>query len=115
MQRDKDIIEFTIESISKIEEYVAYKDEELFLRDDILKDACITRLIMIGEYTSKISEDLKNRFSNIEWQLIKAARNYYVHVYRGIDWLRVWETIQRELPPLKQKFIAIKKDLENNL
>jgi uncharacterized protein with HEPN domain len=46
---------------------------------------------------------LKATFSEVEWQLIKSSRNYYVHVYRGIDWRRVWETLLNDIPELKIK------------
>jgi len=78
-------------------------DEDNFLRNEEKKDACLTRLILIGEYSAKISDELKSKFSEIEWQLIKATRNYYVHVYRGIDWRRVWETLVKDIPVLKIK------------
>ena len=58
---------------------------------------------MIGEYSARISDNLKNKFTDIEWQLMKATRNYYVHVYKGIDWKRVWETIQTDIPVFENK------------
>ena len=66
---------------------------------------------MIGEYSARISDDLKDKFTDVEWQLMKSTRNYYVHVYRGIDWLRVWETIQKDIPPLKIKVEKILSQL----
>jgi len=38
---------------------------------------------------------------------MKATRNYFVHVYRGIDWRRVWETLQSDIPKLKIKIEKI--------
>ena len=90
MNRDLDFLEFLIECINYLELYIEGVDEDSFLRNQEKKDACLTRLIMIGEYSGKISDELKNKFSDIEWQLMKSTRNYYVHVYRGIDWRRVW-------------------------
>ena len=104
MKIDIEYLEFLVESINVIEYYIENVSEEEFLRNIEKKDACLTRLIMIGEYSGKISEDTKSKFTDIEWQLMKAARNYYVHAYRGIDWVRVWDTIVNDLPPLKSKF-----------
>ncbi len=66
---------------------------------------------MIGEYSAKISDELKSKFSEVEWQTMKAARNYQVHVYRGIDWRRVWETLERDIPELKIKVEKIVANL----
>jgi len=70
---------------------------------EMVKDATLTRLMVLGEYSAHINDELKDRFSDIQWQLIKAARNYYAHVYRGVDWLMVWEVVKTELPTLKIK------------
>jgi len=86
-------------------------DEDDFLRNEEKKDACLTRIVMIGEYSARISDDLKNKFTDVECQLMKSTRNYYVHVYRGIDWLRVWETIKKDIPPLKIKIEKILSQL----
>jgi len=107
MNRDLDILEFLIDCINHLETYVANIEEEDFLRNQEKKDACLARIIVFGEYSAKISNELKNKFSDIEWQLMKATRNYFVHVYRGINWRRVWETIQNDIPGLKIKIEKI--------
>ena len=107
MNRDLDILEFLIDSINHLESYIENVDEESFLRNEEKKDACLTRIVVLGEYSARISDELKNKFSDIEWQLMKATRNYFVHVYRGIDWCRVWETLQSDIPGLKIKIEKI--------
>src|SRR4051794_8780831 len=94
-----------------LEKYTKDVDEDGFLRNKEKKDACLTRIVMIGEYSARISENLKEKFSDIEWQLMKSTRNYYVHVYKGIDWRRVWETIQVDIPALKLKVEKILSQL----
>lgn len=61
------------------------------------------KLLVIGEYSSRISDSQKNRFTEVEWQLLKAARNYYAHAYGNVTWLRVWETLNEDIPQLKKK------------
>lgn len=103
MNRDLDILEFLIDSINHLESYIENVDEDSFLRNEEKKDACLTRIVVLGEYSARVSDEIKNKFSDIEWQLMKATRNYFVHVYRGIDWRRVWETLQTDIPKLKIK------------
>ena len=103
MKSDLPYLKLVNESIDKIFEYLDGCTEDEFYSDDQKKDACLTRLIVIGEYGSKISENLRTKFSEIEWQQIKAARNFYVHLYNYIDWTKVWDTIQTDLPVLKIK------------
>ncbi len=112
MNRDLDYLEFVLECIDHLESYTNNVDEDTFLRDEEKKDACLTRIVMIGEYSSRISESLKDRFTDVEWQLVKSTRNYYVHVYRGINWRRVWETIDKDIPSLKIKIEKILSQLQ---
>lgn len=111
MNRDLDYLEFLLECIEHLENYTNNVDEDSFLRDEEKKDACLTRIVMIGEYSARISDSLKDKFTDVEWQLMKSTRNYYVHVYRGINWRRVWETIQKDIPPLKIKVEKILSQL----
>lgn len=112
MNRDVEYLEFVLECIEHIEGYTKGVDEDSFLRNEEKKDACLTRIVVIGEYSARISEDIKNKFTDVEWQLLKATRNYYVHVYRGIDWRRVWETIEKDIPLLKIKVEKILSQLQ---
>ena len=94
-------------SIEQIFTYLSGIDKEKFLQNDLLKDACLTRLMVIGEYSGKVSEVTKNRFPDVEWQQMKVARNFYIHDYGKINWEMVWETIQTYLPALKPKIETI--------
>src|SRR6185503_14968019 len=103
LERDFDILKYLLEQIYVIEKYVGGYDEDLFLRDSKTKDAVLTRLMALGEYGTRIDETTKNRFPEIDWKSIKAARNYYTHAYRGIDWILVWNVVVEEIPDLKTK------------
>lgn len=107
-----EILNYLIRQIEVIQKYTEGLDEELFLRDDLVKDASLMRLLVLGEYSSKLEDDLKDRFSEVQWQMIRAARNYYAHAYKGVDWRLVWETIDGDLPGLKQRFEHIIEVLE---
>jgi len=113
MKSDKELLVFVLEQINILETFYQNKDEEAFLRDPVLKDACLMKLLVIGEYASKISNEQKRRFSEIEWELLKASRNYYAHVYGSVTWPRVWETLDKNIPELKRKIEHIIEVLEN--
>jgi uncharacterized protein with HEPN domain len=110
---DRETLNYILGQIITLEAFYFGKDEEIFLRDDILKDACMMKLIVIGEYSSKLSEDLRKKFNEVEWQILKSARNFYVHAYGSISWIRVWETLSENIPELKAKIEKIIHSLEN--
>src|SRR5215469_4026631 len=77
-----------LEFIGKIWKYTEeIKDaEELYeLNDQMNLNASLTLFANIGENVSKITDNLKNEYSNIEWKQIKDFRNRIVHDYVGID------------------------------
>jgi uncharacterized protein with HEPN domain len=95
-----------LEYIGKIWKYTEKtKDaEELFeLNDQMNLNASLTLLSNIGENVSKITEQLKQEYSNIEWIKIKDFRNRIVHDYIGIDLAIVYEIISKDLHILKPK------------
>ena len=58
------------------------------------------------ESTQRLSETVTTTHPEIEWRRISAFRNVLVHAYLGIDLERIWEIIQRDIPPLKQAILA---------
>lgn len=52
---DKEQIIYILEQISVIEQYLEGKDEDMFYRDAMLKDACFARLLVLGEHTGRLS------------------------------------------------------------
>lgn len=100
-ERDLGIVKYLLEHIVAIQQYTEGYDDDLFYRDNKTKDAVLTRLMALGEYSSQLDQSLKERFSMIDWRSIKAARNYYTHVYKGIDWVLVWNVLVLEIPELK--------------
>ena len=107
-----ELFQYLAEQIEAIRTFTAGFDEDGFLRNDLVKNASLMKLIVLGEYSAHVDERLKIRFSEVEWQHIKAARNYYAHVYNGIDWRMVWEVIDQQISPLKLKIEHIIEVLE---
>ena len=56
----------------------------------------------MSESTQRLSEALKAMHPEVEWERIVAFRNVLVHDYLGIDLERLWEIIQRDVPPFKR-------------
>ncbi|MFT4060919.1 MAG: DUF86 domain-containing protein [Edaphocola sp.] len=111
-ERDVVLFEMMLKHIVSIENYLLDVGEDDFLNDEQKQDACLMKLIVIGEKTIKISEGTKQKFPQIDWKIIKAARNFYVHVYDGIEWAYIWELFKTDLKKLKEDILNIMKELE---
>lgn len=69
----------------------------------MMRFACIKQMEIIGEASNYISDNLKEKFTTIEWSQIVGMRNVFVHEYFGIDSSLVWEIIKKDIPELKEK------------
>ena len=55
---------------------------------------------IIGEAASKVTQETRERYTELPWANIIAMRNRLIHVYFDIDLDRVWDTVTDDLPPL---------------
>jgi uncharacterized protein with HEPN domain len=102
-----------LEYIGKIWKYTEEVNdaEELFeLNEQLNLNASLTLLANIGENVSKLSDTLKQEYSNIKWQQIKDFRNRIVHDYLGIDLAIVYEIITNDLKIIKTEIEKIIKE-----
>jgi uncharacterized protein with HEPN domain len=54
--------------------------------DDILRNAVLRQLMVIGEAASNLSEELRSTLPEIPWRQIRGFRNHAVHAYFSLDW-----------------------------
>jgi len=57
---------------------------------------------IIGEASSKIPQDIRDKYPFIEWRKIADLRNILAHEYFGIDYEIMWEIIKDKLPDLQK-------------
>ena len=95
-----------LDAVNKIARYVNGVSFETFKNNDMMVDAVVRELEIIGEAASKI--DLKFRVQNtdVPWKKIVGMRNYLIHEYFGVSKKIVWETCQSELPELKKQILS---------
>jgi len=100
--RDYYILLSLIETIQKIELYSTnYNSAEEFYNNTRDFDASMMNFIVIGENVGKLSENIKEQNSQINWNKIYGFRNIIAHHYFGINVDIVWEIIKDDLPELK--------------
>jgi uncharacterized protein with HEPN domain len=73
---------------------------EEFNESDLLQNAVMRPLEIIGEAASRISEEIQEAHPEIPWGLMIGLRNRLVHEYFHIQVATVWDTIQRDLKEL---------------
>ncbi len=102
MKDDKAYLEHILLCISKIYNYTKEVDKEGFMNDDMIQDAVIRNIEIIGEATKKISDNLKSTYFEIPWKEMAGMRDKLIHDYMGVDIDVIWQTIKTDLPELEQ-------------
>lgn len=85
-------------------------DFEKFKDSSVFSNACCMCVLQIGELCKVVSDELKNEITIIPWRSWCGIRDIFAHQYSNLDYQSAWETIQEDLPLLKEN---IKKALES--
>ncbi len=96
-------------SIRRIKKYTAGLTLEKLKNDDLVIDAVVRNLEIIGEAAKNIPVSVKEKNKNIEWKKISGLRNILAHEYFGVDVEIVWDIIKNKLPELKKEIKLIKE------
>ncbi len=78
--------------------------EEL-LKNEVLLDSIMFRLIQISENSDKLTEAFKEKYSAIPWRAVKGMRNRIVHQYGDVDLSVIYETVLHDVPILLNTII----------
>ncbi|MCF6352459.1 MAG: DUF86 domain-containing protein [Cyclobacteriaceae bacterium] len=70
-------------------------------------DSVIIKLMNIGESAKNLSNDLKDKNPEIDWNGMYNLRNIISHAYHNLDVDIVWDIVKNELPINKKQIEKI--------
>ena len=114
-QRLPDYLGHILEAIERIQRYVKDIDEAAFLASQIVQDAVIRNLEVVGEASRNIERahpDFAAAHPELPLTLANDMRNALSHGYFKVDLEIVWKTIRSDLPPLHALVNALREGLE---
>jgi uncharacterized protein with HEPN domain len=112
-ERDVVYLRHIRDAAHQIQGYVQGVNESEFRDDEMLQDALIRQLSIIGEAAGQLSEETRKDAPSIPWTDIYGMRNKLVHDYLGVDLDAVWDTVQEDLPPLLDSVQALIDEAED--
>lgn len=109
---DKQRLIHILESIEEIEKYTTGENLENFMQNSMMKFASVKQIEIIGEAANHITEETKNKFSEIQWRQITGLRHVLVHEYFGVDSTLIWQIIVDDIPALKMNIQEVLSSME---
>ena len=95
------------DAIDKIESYVCGVDFDHFASNDMMIDAVVRELAIIGEATNNLSDSFRKNNPEIPFRDIIDMRNILIHDYAGVNVKVVWDTCRKNLPELRRFVVRI--------
>jgi uncharacterized protein with HEPN domain len=103
---DKAYLQDILANIKILEGFLQGIGRDEFFSDLEKQFASARALEIIGEASAKLSEDFRERQSEVDWRGMKSMRNLLIHEYAYVDADEVWKACQQDLPDLKAKILA---------
>lgn len=100
MKDDLVYIEHIQSCIDSILRYAKGLDYDSFLEKQIVQDAIVRQLEIIGEATKRVSTEFRNSNPQIPWKVMAGMRDKLIHDYFDVDFRMVWSTTKEDIPEL---------------
>jgi uncharacterized protein with HEPN domain len=101
--RVPDYLSHILRAIERIDRYTADMDEVSFLTNEMVQDAVIRNIEIMGEAAGnilRVDPAFAAQHPEIPWQVMYTMRNRVSHGYDKVDLPIVWKTIRGDLARL---------------
>lgn len=103
MKDDSVFVSHISEAIRTIESYIGNATHDDFIANGMLQDAVVRQLEIVGEASRNLSDETRNKFTEIPWGQIIGMRNRLIHAYFQVDVELVWDIVCNDLPELRRQ------------
>ena len=100
------------EAMADARRFAEGHDLEDFVDDRQLRYAIERALEIVGEATSNLSDEVKERDSSLPWSEMRGLRNIVAHAYHRVDPARIWQVVVRDLPQTHQKIQNLLEEVQ---
>ncbi|HCM96590.1 MAG: nucleotidyltransferase [Chloroflexi bacterium GWB2_49_20] len=81
---------------------------EQFKKNELIYDAVLRNLEIIGEASKHVPEDIQEKFPQIEWRKIAGFRDIVAHEYFGVTDEIVWDIVENKIAKLLEQVQLIR-------
>jgi uncharacterized protein with HEPN domain len=112
MPRNSEVfLQDIISCIDKILGFVPDTGYASFIEDEKTLLAVTRLLEIMGEAAAKVAPDIQDRHPDLPWKNLRDLRNHVVHHYWDIDTTILWDVVENELRPLRQRLAEILQEV----
>ena len=97
VKNDEYFLTKIINDLEFIEKHMRNVTYDEFAENEILQDSMMFRLIQVSENAKKLTEEYKEKESDVPWRAISGLRNKIVHEYGGVDYRIVFDTLKEDV------------------
>jgi uncharacterized protein with HEPN domain len=105
------LLEDILDSGKKILDYTKDITFEQFKSDNKTIDAVIRNYEIIGEASNLLPNEIKEKYTEVDWYRIRGFRNRIVHDYFGVDLQIIWKITFDQIPGLISNITRVLDDL----
>jgi len=96
-----------LDCIVKVDSYLKNVDYAKFNRNELLQDAIFRNFEVIGEATSRLSDEFLEKHPNFPAHKAKGMRNWIIHGYEQVKLPVIFKTAKEDLPKLQEQIKKI--------
>ncbi len=109
--RVRDYLGHILQAIERIGRYTEDLDNVGFLNSELVQDAVIRNIEIIGEASNnirRVAPEFAAEHEDIPWLVLYTMRNRVSHGYDKVDLELVWKTCRSDLPRLNAQITAVR-------
>jgi uncharacterized protein with HEPN domain len=113
--RAKDYLLHMLEAADRSLEYTAGVTEEQFVANQMLQDAVVRNIEIIGEAANNLLEvgpEFATKYPSIPFAQIYGMRNRVAHGYFAVSSAMIWDSVQVDVPDLRQQIAKVLGELQ---
>ena len=112
--RANDYLLHMLEAADRVLSYTSGVTEEQFVANQMLQDAVVRNIEIIGEASNNLLEagpEFAAKYPSIPFAQIYGMRNRVSHGYFAVSTAMIWDSVQVDVPDLRQRIVKVLGEL----